>query len=170
MRQKHLYNIIVAWFIILGIGISSCIKKPKYPSTPVIKFKDFIRYGNPADPDSVELVITFTDSEGDIGLDPEDKKGILKDGNLFMIYFYDSAGTWAAFDPNPLPPFDTLRIVYPVPPVLPPNDLNEPVKGSIYVKQFKPFRAHNKIKYVVYMYDKALHKSDTIHTPVLTFP
>jgi hypothetical protein len=169
VKRKYLYGLATG-LILVVTGVNSCVKKPEYPSTPVIKYKDFIRYGSAADPDSVELVVTFTDNEGDIGLSPEDKKGILKDGNLFMIYFYDSAGTWAAFDPNPVPPLDTMKVIYSVPPVLPDGDPTEPVKGSIFVKQFRPFRAHNKIKYVVYMYDKALHRSDTIHTPAITFP
>lgn len=169
MKIRYLYTISIVVFI-GSVCFFSCVKKPQYPSQPVIVYKDFLRYGNPADPDSVELVLSFTDNEGDIGLTPEDKKGILANGNLFMIYYYDSSGTWAAFDPNPIPPFDTMKIMYTVPPLLPNGEISEPVKGTIFVKQYAPFRAHNKIKYAVYMYDKDLHRSDVIHTPAITFP
>lgn len=161
----------------LVLILTSCKEKPVYPSQPVIAYKDFIRYGsNPSDPDSVELVVSFTDNEGDIGLDQSDTFGIFKRGNIYMDYLYwDTVGTgsdhWSYYDitqPDSVP-FDTFKIAYRVPPVLPSGDPAEPMKGLIYVKQ-KPFiKVYNKIKYVVYLYDKALHRSDTIHTPAILF-
>lgn len=50
------------------LTISSCVKKPVYPSEPVIAYSDFLHYGNFSNPDSVELAFTFTDNEGDEGL------------------------------------------------------------------------------------------------------
>jgi len=162
---------------LLVLILTSCKEKPVYPSQPVIAYKDFIRYGsNPSDPDSVELVVSFTDNEGDIGLDQSDTFGIFKRGNIYMDYLYwDTVGTgsdhWSYYDitqPDSVP-FDTFKIAYRVPPVLPSGDPAEPMKGLIYVKQ-KPFiKVYNKIKYVVYLYDKALHRSDTIHTPAILF-
>ena len=153
--------------------ISSCVKKPKYPSEPVIAYKDYLRYGDPTDPDSSEVVVTFTDNEGDIGLEQDDTNGFFKYGNIWMVYFYwDTAGTdhWSALDTSfTNPQFDTLKIAYRVPPVLPAGDKSEPMKGLIYVKQQYPVTFHEKIKYVVYLYDKALHRSDTIHTPAILF-
>jgi len=139
----------------------------------VIKYVDFLKYGNPANPDSVELVVSFTDNEGDIGLEPGDTFGIFKDGNIWLEYYYDSANlgtTWAAFD-NSLgtAPFDTFKIFYRVPPVLPDGDPSEPMKGLIYVKQSPYLKIHDRIKYVVYLYDRALNRSDTIHTPPISF-
>lgn len=160
--------------VFAGITLASCIDKPIYPSEPVIEYKDFIRYGSdPSNPDSVDLVISFTDNEGDIGLEQADTFGIFKYGNLYMIYFYDSAntGNWVAYDytSNPLPPFDTLKIPYRVPPVLPDGEESEPMKGLIYVKQ-KPFiKVHDRIMYKVYMYDKASHKSNTVDSPPIEF-
>ncbi len=170
MKRRSPYIIILAVFA--GITVSSCIKKPKYPSEPVIAYKDFLRYGNPSDPDSVELVVSFTDNEGDIGIKQGDtNNSIFKLGNLFMIYYYDSNGVWAAFDLNQAPPFDTMIIPYRVPLVLQEGDDSEPMKGLIYVKQKKPITGpgHNKIMYKVYMYDKAMHKSNTIETPPIEF-
>lgn len=160
----------------IGVGIYSCKDKPSYPSTPVITYKNFIRYGNPSNPDSVELVVSFTDNEGDIGLDQSDTFGLFKTGNIFMDYLYwDTTGTgpdhWSYYDMTPTDsiPFDTLKVAYRVPPVLPDGDPAEPMKGLIYVKQ-KPFiKVYDKIMYVVYLYDKAHHRSDTIHTPAFLF-
>ena len=170
MKLRNPYIIIFAVFA--GIAVSSCIKKPTYPSEPVIEYKDFLRYGNSSDPDSVELVVSFTDNEGDIGLEQGDtNNSIFKLGNIFMVFYYDSNGTWAAFDPNAAAPFDTMIIPYRVPLVLQEGDESEPMKGLIYVKQKKPikFSEHKKIMYKVYMYDKAMHKSNTVDTPPIEF-
>ena len=122
-------------------------------------------------PDSFEVVISFKDNEGDIGLAQEDLVGDFKSGNLFMTYFYDSNGTWAAWDSsnNPVPPFDTLKIAYPIPVVLPEGDNSEPMKGLIYAKKAPFFAVHDRIKFQIYMYDLARHKSNVVETPVLVF-
>jgi len=170
VKRRILYKLFLVVFA--GITIASCIKKPKYRSEPVIEYKDFLRYGDPSDPDSVELVISFTDNEGDIGIEQGDtNNSIFKSGNLFMVYYYDSNGTWTAFDPNPAAPFDTMIIPYRVPVALQEGDDSEPMKGLIYVKQKFPFKwaTHTKLMYRVHMYDKALHKSNTIDTPPIEF-
>jgi hypothetical protein len=166
-------KIIIYSFFLLGLTLASCRDKPSYPSTPVIKYQDFIRYGNPSDPDSVELVIAFTDNEGDIGLNQTDTFGIFKKGNLYGDYYYwdtTGSGHWSPADDPTTPAIDTFRIAYRVPPVLPQGDPSEPMKGLIYVKQIAPVNTfYKKIMYVVYLYDKAYHRSDTIHTPVILF-
>ena len=167
MKKSFIYAL-----LFVGLSYASCIKKPSYPSEPVIAYKDFIRYGtDPSNPDSVELVVSFTDNEGDIGLEQADTNGLFKYGNIWLVYFYDSLGTWAAYDTSEasVVPFDTFKFAYRIPPVLPSGDPAEPMKGLIYVKQSTFVKVFDKIKYVVYMYDRALHKSDTIHTPALEF-
>ena len=159
-----------------GIILYSCVKKPTYPSTPAIQYKDFYRYGSYSNPDSVEVAVNFQDEEGDIGLEQGDTGGVFKYGNIWLIYFYDSAnlGPFAAWDSshNPLPPFDTLKIAYRVPVVLPPNEASQPMKGTILVKLKKPsikLPTHKKIKYKIYMYDKAMHKSNTVDSGPISF-
>ena len=174
MKVRGLYLLFLMF--IAGIMFFSCRKKPIYPSEPEIEYINFLKYGNPANPDSVELVVSFTDNEGDIGLEQSDTLpiGIFSPGNFWMIYFYwDTTGIdhWSAWDANPsTPAIDTLKVSYRVPPVLPDGDPSEPMKGLIAVKQAPFFKIHNKIYYKVYMYDKAKHKSNVIDTPPLTFP
>lgn len=157
--------------ILIALAYGSCIDKPSYPSEPVIAYKDFIRYGSdPSNPDSVELVVSFTDNEGDIGLEQGDTHGLFKDGNIWLVYFFDTSGVWEAYDTSvTTPQFDTFKVAYRVPPVLPEGDPAEPMKGLIYVKQSPFIKVFDKIKYEVYMYDKALHKSNLIETPPLDF-
>lgn len=163
-----------AAFLVLFTGISliSCIKKPVYPSEPVIAYDNFIRYGDPANPDSVEVVISFTDNEGDIGLTQADTFGIFKKGNVCLYESYwDTTGTdhWAVWD-NPLTPaIDTSFIYYRVPLILPEEDPTEPVKGLIYVKQRPYVKVFDRVRYTIYMYDLAKHKSNTIDSPPIDF-
>ena len=148
----------------------SCTKQfITYPSEPAIEYKDFIRYGNPSNPDSVSLVVSFTDNEGDIDLTQADTQGVFKYGNFVMVYYYDSSGYWAAYDPNPLPPFDTIKFFYRVPHLSFKGNTEEPMKGVIYAKQYPFINPFQKIKYKVYMYDKAMHKSNVIETPPIQF-
>lgn len=163
--------------ILVGIFFYSCVKKPKYSSIPVIKYQDFLRYGKYSDPDSVEVAIAFEDEEGDVGFEASEATGIVKDGNLFLVYYYDSANTnyFAAWDGtnNPMPPFDTLKIQYRVPPVLAQNEISQPMKGIIYAKlkriSIRPTSAHKTIKYKIYMYDKAMHKSNIVASDRISF-
>jgi len=172
MKKTPVY-IVIAFLLISALFLPSCIKKPVYPSEPVIAYKDFLRYGtNPLVPDSVDLVISFTDNEGDIGLGQSDTSGIFKYGNLIMTYYYydkDSLQWFTLDDPTTPTVADTLRFYYRVPPVLPDDDDSEPMKGLIYAKQKPFFVVHDSIKYEVYMYDKALHKSNVIETPPFGF-
>lgn len=167
--------------VFAGVLIYSCVKKPTYPSEPVIAYKNFIRYGkNPGYPDSTKLIISFTDNEGDIGIDQSDTQGVFKYGNVFLVYFFwDTTGVdhWQPRDSIPsTPQIDTLNIFYRVPPVLADGEKAQPMKGLIIVKQEAPVmsgdgqNADTKIKYDVYMYDKAKHISNRITTPAITFP
>ncbi len=166
-------NIVVV--VLLGISFFSCVKKPKYPSEPVIAYKDFLRYGNPSDPDSIQIVISFTDNEGDIGLTQPDLQGVLKNGNvcIYDSYWDTLGGTphWTLVDANiATAQIDTNFFYFTVPPVLPSEDPSEPVKGLIFIKQRPFIKIFDQIKYTLYMYDLAKHKSNTIETPPITFP
>jgi hypothetical protein len=134
----------------------SCGKEPWPVSNPVIAYKDFIRWGNQANPDSAAVVISFSDNEGDID-----------NGSVFMEYFYDSAGYWAAYDMNPGPAFDTLKFFYRLPHIN--FKPHEPalMQGIIYAKQYPFISPYQKIKYKVYMYDHAMNRSNTIETSVI---
>ncbi len=161
----------ITMIVFAVVVIISCKKEPLYPTQPVISYVDFLRYGTFSNPDSVALVVSFTDNEGDISLEQKDKQGILKDGNLFMdLYFWDTTGVdhWEADNPYTTQ-IDTIRFAYTVNVSIPKSDKGEPMNGMIHAKQYPFINPFDKIKYVVYLYDKAMHKSDTIHTPAILF-
>src|ERR1051325_7717517 len=160
MKIRTLYWLVCAAGMLF---FYACVDKPTYPSEPQIQYSNFIRYGNPSNPDSVEAVFSFTDNEGDIGMSQGDTFGIfagtdsMSYGNFWMIYLHwdttGGTGHWSVVDSDSTtPPIDTFKIFYRVPVVLPEGDPDEPVKGLIYVKQKAPFRfpADNKIMYRAY--------------------
>lgn len=166
-------NIAIGFLILLFFAlVSACVRKPQYPTEPIITYKEFIRYGNPSDPDSATVVISFTDNEGDIGLGQGDTFGLFKQGNLWMTYLYDSANNnlYVPFNASiGSKIFDTLKVAYRVPIVLPKNETAQPMKGLIYVKMAPFIKIHNKIKYDIVLYDKSLHKSNIVRTDPIIF-
>lgn len=141
----------------------ACVKKKTYSQSPQIEFKSFTPLlGDTA----AELVIGFSDGDGDIGKDKEDKTI-----NLFMTYYYFDTVTnnfhafYNAFT------LDTTRIPYTI--RKPIDDYNgKPISGEVAVKinQYRPTKKHKRIKYVMYMLDNANHQSNVLTTPELQVP
>jgi len=136
-------------------------KLKTFSQTPVIEYKSF----NPLLGDTAaDLVITFSDGDGDIGKEKEDKAN-----NLFMTYYYFDGTKFRAFFDS----FnnDTLRIPYTI--RKPIDDYEgKPISGEVAVKlnQYRPTKTHKRIKYVMYMLDNANHKSNVLTTPELQVP
>ena len=53
----------------LALILSGCFKQEEYPLTPNVSFNDFIIFGNN---DSAQILINFTDGDGNIGLADSD--------------------------------------------------------------------------------------------------
>ena len=175
MKIRRL-NTVVLLFV--AVVFYTCVKKPTYPDAPVITYQNFIRYGkNASNPDSAKLVITFTDNEGDIGLDQSDTTGPLfgnGKGNVCMVYFFDSTGknNWLPYDVNPqTPQIDSQIVYFRVPLVLKDGEKAQPMKGLIFCRLDQPLSPfYKKFRYDVYMYDKAGNKSNRITTPAIILP
>ena len=159
-------------FVIL-LAFSACIKKKDYPTTPVIAYKDFVNFGA----DSGFFTLKFTDGDGDFGLNPEDTTGNYGKNsayyyNLYMKYLYKKAdGTWSAyFNPNPMVN-DTQYYKFRVPFILQ-TGKDKSQDGEVRVKltELRPSSTHKAIKYVLYIYDKALHQSNVVTSPDFALP
>lgn len=144
-------------------GIYSCVKKKTYSQNPEIEFKSFTPLlGDTA----ADLVIGFSDGDGDIGKDKEDKAT-----NLFMTYYYFDTVTnnfHAYYSPFTL---DTVRIPYTV--RKPVDDYSgKSISGEVAVRinQYRPSKKHKRIKYVMYLLDNANHQSNVLTTPELQVP
>jgi hypothetical protein len=159
--------------LVLLLALPGCIKKENYPVDPVISYKDFKSY----DDDSAYFTLKFTDGDGDFGLKPEDTSGSYSSTgkyyyNLYMKYMYKKPdGTWSAyFNANPLVN-DTQYYKYRVP-FIEQSGKDKSMNGEVRVKltELRPTTSHKFIKYVFYIYDKALHQSNVVTSPEFPLP
>lgn len=147
---------------LLVFGTVSCIKKKTYPTVPEIEYKQFVPYEG----DTADLVIGFTDGDGDIGASENSTTQ-----NLFVTYYYKDAvtGKYTAYYSSMLN--DTVRTGYIV---RSPTDSykGKPISGeySIRLQQYRHTTAVKQLKYVIVMYDNAGNKSNVLTTDEITAP
>jgi hypothetical protein len=162
-------------FIILtgsaALLLFSCHKDSQYPVEPEIKYLNFVKFGT----DSADFYISFTDGDGDIGLDkgdtlsPYDKNSKYYN-NIFLRYQYkDSSGIYKdyllpAVPPNPP---DTFEFKYRIP-VVTPFGQDKSLNGEIHVRLYAPYQVHPVYRFRCYIYDRALHQSNVVDSPDLT--
>lgn len=150
--------------LLLAIGslYMACVKKKKYSLSPEIEYKSFFPTGDY----SAILTIGFSDGDGDIGKEKEDKSY-----NLFTTYYYFDTIT------NKFRAFydainkDTLRTPYTV--RKPIDDYSgKPISGelSIDMNEYRPTTSHKRIKYVMYLVDNAGNQSNVLTTPEINVP
>lgn len=148
----------------------ACEKPKTYPDTPAIQFVSLAKERGVLRPDSNSIItISFTDGDGDIGLNSYDT---LAPYNLTSVYYDDFIvslfqkvnGAWVedtAFkQPNGLSPF-CGRLPY-----LTPTGSNKALSGNISMTQpiwLYPVTS-DTIHYQVYIFDRALHRSNMITT------
>ncbi len=151
-------------FLAIPCLVFSCIDRPEFPSEPYIELKDFyILTDQQTGKDQAVIVLSFTDGEGDIGLSENDTVyPFQREGdyyNNFIMNILKKEGT------------DTLRLEYNlrIPPINP-DEYEQPLSGEIYVEiQVDILRAvlpDNKFQFEVFIYDKALNRSNMLTSPV----
>ena len=147
---------------LLCFGVFACVKKTTYSTTPEISFNSFSPYVG----DSADIDINFKDGDGDIGVSSSDSTR-----TMWINYYYKDTITlkYVAFCYGC--GTDSLKTSYVV---RAPKDsyLGKPISGEIIVRlqQYRHSRKIKNIKYVVYLFDKAGHKSNVIETPELIVP
>ena len=149
--------------VVLFVGYS-CVKKTTYPTTPSIEYKDFIPYVG----DSADLKVSFTDGDGDIGVQENDSTR-----NFWYTYYYlDSASNkYKAYSMVNLNTglIDTLRSGYII---KAPSDSykGKPISGEISVRlqKFRHKKQVKNVKYVFYLFDEAGNKSNVVTSPAIT--
>lgn len=144
---------------VVMLAFAGCRKLEQFPPEPEIDYVDFLQFGS----DSAQLVISFTDGDGDIGLTDSDTIEPY-DYNLFLTYYQMENGAW--IQPVLSTPF-WYRI-----PVLKQTNGEKALQGEINV-DLSPFYAApgaDSIRYDVVLRDRALNTSNTITTPTIIVP
>ncbi|MEE4197499.1 MAG: hypothetical protein V2I54_07625 [Bacteroidales bacterium] len=155
MRKKILYLLSL---LILGI---SCEKEDQYPDIPEIRYKNFTlaeETENGFENTIGRLTFSFTDGDGDIGLDP----------NADSITDTTSTETYNAFitrffkQKNGFVRDTTIGYIIPY---MEGGEYREYLKGEIEIKIYFNNFPHDTLRFDFYIYDRANHKSNTESTP-----
>lgn len=151
-RKPAIVLILLSMTVITAV---SCLKSKEISPIPVISYKDFKVYK-----DSADLVLNFTDGDGDIGLSQSDTLAPY-DYNCFISYFEKKDEKW---EEQVLPfPFN-FRI-----PVINTSTKSKVLEGELKISlqpfYNNPYSKADSIKYHIYIQDRALNKSNIVITP-----
>jgi len=151
--------------ILFVIGMDSCTKNEVFSDIPAIEMSGKQVYKNPT-----EMIIDFTDGDGDIGFNEGDTLPPYNlDTTNFNKFYYDllfyyfqknEAGEWEEII------FDEVNYFYRLP-VITPRGQNKSLKGEIKVAISLPLLRPDSIRFEVELIDKALNVSNRITTPVI---
>lgn len=167
MNPKKISLLIAAIVLI----IYSCKKAEQFSPIPAISFKSLILQKNSNGFDvNAHVTISFTDGDGDIGYRQLGENGSPYDDpnspyyyNFIVQMYLLHSGNWSAVGN------DTLlsgRMPY-----LTPEGSNKALKGDIEMDVVLPVDTIgtpfliDTLRYDIFIYDRALHKSNTITTP-----
>jgi hypothetical protein len=156
------------WYILLIIltffGFAGCVKQENYPDVPQIQFLNFTKVFDTGQYAVKGILnISFTDGDGDIGLNSNDTRPPFDTAgpyyyNYVITYFEKQQGVFKQIDLNP--PF-SVRI-----PVLNSEFPGKPIKGVISdTLELNPRPLFDTIKFEAFIYDRTLNKSNIISTP-----
>lgn len=173
--------------MIAGIGIlifllPHCKEKEIYPVIPSIQYKSISFIENSLGLDSMmQLDFTFKDGDGDIGLDDGDtfppfnpivdSAGNSKNKYYYNAYVYLYKQTNGVFYPV-MRPFvnDTFFYAFRAMNITP-DGRHKAIRGDIDITIEEPVLTNpgDTVKYVFYIYDRALHQSNWAESPPLVW-
>ncbi len=157
---------VVLGMFAMAMVLGSCMPKEKFPPQPSIKFESFEQTAS-----SAKLTISFTDGDGDIGLDVGDNQPPYDADspyyhNLFLVYEELRDGEWVQPD---LLIENNFRI-----PRITPTGQNKTLQGEIAVDLFWPLNDPNSgydtTRFQVQLLDRALNESNLVYTENIIVP
>jgi len=154
--------------LILTLGIAGCKKPETFPPEPVIKFKEFRQEAS----GGAVLIFSFTDGDGDVGLDNGDTlapfdKGSLFHYNLWCDYYEYQNEEWKKIE---LP--EDAAFFYRVPKVEPTGQ-NPALNGELELKMpfyYDPSSPFEQFEFRFRLADRSLNVSNEERTGTLTKP
>jgi hypothetical protein len=162
-------------FLVLGcatvFGLSRCLPEPNLPDNPLIEFQSFELNAD----GSRELVITFTDGDGDVGLAQNDTLAphFCADCeyhyNLKCEYQELQGGTWVQIDLDP--DAGQIPFYYRVPPAIPTGD-NPALDGTIAIamNSWSLTSAYDSLRFRITLFDRSLNESNETFTNLVLKP
>ena len=136
--------------------INGCSKEETFPATPQITFKSLSVLNSSLQTDSVELIFSFVDGDGDLGTPATD----ILNRDIFVKIFELRNGVFVE-------PFLPAPLEYKLP-YLEPGGNNKSLKGDVKINvDYNVGYPNDTIRYTVYIKDRAGHISNTITTSVV---
>ena len=162
---RKLFSLLLSFTLLY---FPSCKKANEYDYTPNISFKSFTTDKDASGRDILgHITISFTDGDGDLGLDPADTLSTYSQSGPyyynFIITYHEknSSGVWTT--PTLAFPLSGRFIT------LTPQGRNKALRGDITMDVFlRPGATNLTTKYDIFIYDRALHHSNPITTPEIT--
>jgi hypothetical protein len=158
------------WWIGTGVAGVGCLPEPQYPLQPVIGFESM----ELTESGGRELVLSFTDGDGDIGLGQGDTlppfcTGCAHHQNLKLEYEELRDGAWTPIPLNP--EIGQVPFYYRVPRVTPTGQ-NPTLQGTIALDMPAWYLSspYDTLRFQITLWDRSLNASNTIYTPALFKP
>lgn len=167
---------IVLLLVISGL-IYSCQKDQEYSIIPAIEFNT-INDVSTSQADSIDIIINFTDGDGDIGftegdtLPPFDKDTAEFNYYYFNLHFHtyhyvDSSWVlfdWSEVDDSDIPEYQKISFRVPY---LTPTGQNKSLNGTILAGYRISPAFPDSVYFEIELVDRALNISNKIRTPVI---
>jgi hypothetical protein len=154
-----LFSFIATSFLIIA-GVCGCKPDPVYPIEPILTFKEYIDHPGT---DSLEVVFSFTDGDGDIGVALNGT-----DSNLVLTPYnwYQNISGFNVID-DPLYPSldDSIMYKYRIPEL---TEGQSGLEGDIYITVPRTLLVANGVdtlQFNAFLLDQSDNKSTTIRTP-----
>lgn len=151
--------------LFLGTTVMSCTKHDEYPIEPVIEFLSVDKiYNSGTADDKAFITITFTDGDGDIGLELDDTLSPFNPSgdyyyNYYITYYEKLNDTFQLVD---LPFTFNTRIPF-VDEDLAERGIKGEIEVEVYINNINSDA--DSIRFDLQIVDRALHKSNIITTP-----
>ncbi|HQW05943.1 MAG: hypothetical protein IPH05_02800 [Flavobacteriales bacterium] len=157
---------VVGGLFALAVLASGCLKTEEFPSEPVITFKSFEFFG-----DSASLIISFTDGDGDVGLDASDASAPFDTSSIYYFNLFVEESERIDGEWNEVTFEDP--IYYRIPRITPTGQ-NKSLEGEIAVA-IDPFPlfitgSADTVRFSVRMVDRALNVSNTVFSDDIVVP
>lgn len=155
----------IFFFALLLAAFSGCKPDPVFPVEPILNFKEYIDHPNS---DSLEVVFSFTDGDGDIGVSVVDP-----DTNMVLtLYDWNAAANAFQTVDDPSYPSLTDSIMYKFR-ISKLAAGQSGLEGDIYVtinRNSLIANGKDTIQFNAFLLDQAMNKSTLIRTPELILP
>ena len=158
LHSKIIFILIIAFSGLL----TYCIKQEEYSIIPSIRFQSLTQVPLNSGADSLVLVLSFTDGDGDIGVNQSDQTSTNKD--IFITYLrrWNGKLTDTTLTCQNIKGVITLNSWLPY---ITPQGKNKNIQGTIQYGFSIPCQQLDTISFQVYITDRASHKSNVIITP-----